>query len=97
MKPWQSVPISVEAVSFCFSLAVPRRSDRFLAKTLGLFIVTAVAEIAVCDLPYLWLKKGSSAWLLLPAAGSLVFFAWLLALHPTVAGRVRAPQRTLVV
>ncbi|MEW6683684.1 MAG: YnfA family protein [Nitrospirota bacterium] len=62
----------------------------FIAKTLGLFVVTAVAEIVGCYLPYLWLKKGASVWLLLPAAGSLALFAWLLSLHPTAAGRVYA-------
>ena len=65
-----------------------RRMD-FL-KTLALFIVTAVAEIVGCYLPYLWLKQGKSAWLLLPAAFSLALFAWLLSLHPTAAGRVYA-------
>lgn len=59
-------------------------------KTLALFIVTAIAEIVGCYLPYLWLKKGASAWLLLPAALSLGLFAWLLSLHPTAAGRVYA-------
>ncbi len=29
-----------------------------LLKTLGLFIVTALAEIVGCFLPYLWLRKG---------------------------------------
>ncbi len=43
-----------------------------------------------CYLPYLWLKQGRSAWLLLPAAMSLALFAWLLTLHPTAAGRVYA-------
>lgn len=62
----------------------------FIAKTLGLFIVTAVAEIAGCYLPYLWLKKAGSPWLLVPAAVSLALFAWLLSLHPTAAGRVYA-------
>jgi small multidrug resistance family-3 protein len=33
----------------------------FIAKTLGLFVVTAVAETVGCYLPYLWLKKGGSA------------------------------------
>lgn len=55
-----------------------------------LFVVTAVAEIVGCYLPYLWLKEGRSAWLLLPAAASLALFAWLLTLHPTAAGRVYA-------
>jgi len=61
-----------------------------LIKTLGLFIVTALAEIVGCYLPYLWLRKNGSAWLLLPALVSLAAFAWLLSLHPTAAGRVYA-------
>lgn len=60
------------------------------AKTAGLFFVTAVAEIIGCYLPYLWLKQGQTAWLLLPAALSLAVFAWLLTLHPFAAGRVYA-------
>lgn len=59
-------------------------------KTFSLFVVTAVAEIAGCYLAYLWVKKGGSAWLLLPAAASLALFAFLLTLHPTAAGRVYA-------
>ncbi|MEO1827711.1 MAG: YnfA family protein [Pseudomonas sp.] len=59
-------------------------------KTLGLFILTALAEIVGCYLPYLWLREGKSAWLLIPAALSLAAFAWLLSLHPTAAGRVYA-------
>jgi len=59
-------------------------------KTFGLFILTAIAEIVGCYLPYLWLKQGRSAWLLVPAALSLVAFAWLLTLHPHAAGRVYA-------
>ncbi|HAT07255.1 MAG TPA: YnfA family protein [Aeromonas salmonicida] len=59
-------------------------------KTIGLFLVTAVAEIIGCYLPYLWLTQGRSVWLLLPAGLSLVLFAWLLSLHPTAAGRVYA-------
>jgi small multidrug resistance family-3 protein len=43
-----------------------------------------------CFLPYLWLKKDRSAWLLLPAALSLAVFAYLLTLHPAAAGRVYA-------
>ncbi len=61
-----------------------------ILKTLGLFILTAVAEIVGCYLPYLWLKQNGSAWLLVPAAASLALFAWLLSLHPTAAGRVYA-------
>ncbi len=59
-------------------------------KTIALFVVTAVAEIVGCYLPYLWLKRGGSAWLLVPATASLFLFAWLLTLHPTAAGRVYA-------
>lgn len=61
-----------------------------LVTTTLLFIATAVAEIVGCYLPYLWLKKGASAWLLVPAAASLALFAWLLTLHPAAAGRVYA-------
>lgn len=61
-----------------------------VAKTVGLFIATALAEIIGCYLPYLWLKKGAPVWLLFPAAISLALFAWLLTLHPTAAGRVYA-------
>lgn len=59
-------------------------------KTLALFFATAVAEIVGCYLPYLWLRQGHTAWLLVPAAASLALFAWLLTLHPTAAGRVYA-------
>lgn len=59
-------------------------------KTFALFVLTALAEIVGCYLPYLWLKKGSSIWLLVPAALSLALFAWLLTLHPNAAGRVYA-------
>ncbi|MBB3345096.1 YnfA family protein [Luteimonas sp. RC10] len=59
-------------------------------KTLLLFLLTAVAEIVGCYLPYLWLRKAGSAWLLVPAALSLALFVWLLSLHPTASGRVYA-------
>lgn len=61
-----------------------------LIKTALLFFVTALAEITGCFLPWLWLKKGGSAWLLLPAAASLALFVWLLTLHPAASGRVYA-------
>ena len=61
-----------------------------ILKTSALLIVTALAEILGCYLPYLWLKQGRSAWLLVPAACSLAVFAWLLTLHPQPAGRVYA-------
>ncbi len=61
-----------------------------LLKTLGLFTLTAFAEILGCYLPYLWLRQNGSAWLLLPAALSLALFVWLLTLHTTASGRVYA-------
>lgn len=61
-----------------------------LAKTTGLFALTALAEIVGCYLPWLVLKQGKPAWLMLPAAASLALFAWLLTLHPSAAGRTYA-------
>ena len=59
-------------------------------RTIGLFVLTAMAEILGCYLPLLWLRRGQSTWLLLPAALSLAAFAWLLTLHPFAAGRTYA-------
>ncbi|MBN3754402.1 YnfA family protein [Paraburkholderia sp. Tr-20389] len=59
-------------------------------KTLLLYVVTAIAEIVGCYLPWRWLKEGGSVWLLLPGALSLALFAWLLTFHGTAAGRVYA-------
>jgi small multidrug resistance family-3 protein len=61
-----------------------------IVRAFALFLLTALAEIAGCYLPYLWLRKSGSAWLLIPGALSLAFFAWLLTLHPAAAGRVYA-------
>lgn len=61
-----------------------------LLKIAALFAVTALAEIVGCYLPWLILKQGRSAWLLIPAAVSLALFAWLLTLHPSAAGRTYA-------
>lgn len=61
-----------------------------LIMTAGLFVVTALAEIIGCYLPWLYMKKNGGAWLLLPAAVSLALFAWLLTLHPFTAGRTYA-------
>ena len=58
--------------------------------TFGLYLLTALAEIVGCYLPWLWLRKDGSAWLLLPAAAALAAFVWLLSLHPTASGRVYA-------
>jgi small multidrug resistance family-3 protein len=62
----------------------------FEVKTIALFVVTAIAEIVGCYLPLLWLKSLAPVWVLLPAAGSLVLFVWLLSLHPFESGRVYA-------
>ncbi|MEY4413637.1 MAG: hypothetical protein RIQ53_930 [Pseudomonadota bacterium] len=59
-------------------------------RTLLLYALTALAEIVGCWLPWLWLKQGRPAWLLLPAAASLALFAWLLTLHAGASGRVYA-------
>ncbi|KEA51568.1 membrane protein [Mangrovibacter sp. MFB070] len=59
-------------------------------KAMLLFLLTALTEIVGCYLPYLWLREGKSAWLILPSAFSLAIFAWLLTLHPTASGRVYA-------
>lgn len=61
-----------------------------LLQTITLFAITALAEIVGCYLPYLWLKKGGSIWLLPGAAVGLALFAYLLTLHPASAGRVYA-------
>ncbi|MCD2452085.1 MAG: YnfA family protein [Methylicorpusculum sp.] len=61
-----------------------------MLKTTALFLVTALAEIIGCFLPYLWLRKSGSPWLLLPAVLSLSLFVWLLTLHPAASGRIYA-------
>lgn len=59
-------------------------------RTLLLFVLTAIAEIVGCYLPYLHLREGAPRWYLVPALASLSLFAWLLTLHPTGAGRTYA-------
>jgi len=68
-----------------------------LIKTALLFFITALAEITGCFLPWLWLKKGGSVWLLLPAAASLAPFVWLVTLHPASSGRVYAAYGSVYV
>ncbi len=41
-------------------------------------------------MPWLWLKRGASALLLIPAGVSPGPFVWLLTLHPAASGRVYA-------
>jgi small multidrug resistance family-3 protein len=59
-----------------------------LAKV-GLFALTALAEIGGCYLVFLWTRGGRSVALLGGAALALALFAWLLSFHPT-AGRAYA-------
>ncbi len=59
-------------------------------KTVALFVVTALAEIVGCYLPYLWLRDRAGVWVLVPAGLALAAFAWLLTLHPEAAGRTYA-------
>ena len=61
-----------------------------MCKTTLLFFITELCEIICCFLPWLWLKRNGSIWLLLPAGVSLAFFVWLLTLHPAASGRVYA-------
>jgi small multidrug resistance family-3 protein len=61
-----------------------------LIQTAALFVLTALAEIVGCFLPYLWLRKDGPIWLLVPATLSLAAFVWLLTLHPAASGRVYA-------
>lgn len=62
----------------------------FILKTFSLYALTALAEIMGCYLPYLVFKQNKPAYLLIPAALSLMAFVWLLTLHPAAAGRVYA-------
>jgi hypothetical protein len=71
----------------------------FNVKTTLLFFATALCEILGCYLPWLWLKRGATPLLLIPAGLALMMFVWLLTLHPQQAGglcrlrrRVSAPR-----
>ena len=59
-----------------------------LAKV-GLFAITAIAELGGCYLVFVWSRGGRSLALLGAAAVALGVFAWLLSFHPT-AGRAYA-------
>lgn len=75
-----------------FAVKRPARylSAMLATKTIGLFALTAIAELVGCYLPFLWLREGKSVWLLLPGALSLALFAWLLTMHPGSASRTYA-------
>jgi Uncharacterised BCR, YnfA/UPF0060 family len=68
----------------------PQKSRPLMSvlKTTGLFVLTAIAEIIGCHLPYVWPKKNGSPWLLLPTCASLALFAWLLT-PDSVGSRLR--------
>lgn len=57
---------------------------------IGLFALTALAEIAGCYSIYAWLWIGKLGWWLLPGVMSLLIFGWLLSFHSGPAGRVHA-------
>lgn len=59
--------------------------------TVTAYIGSAVAEIAGCFAFWAWLRLGKSIWWLVPGAGALVLFAYLLTLaEVTAAGRAYA-------
>ena len=57
---------------------------------LGLFALTAVAEIVGCWLILQAVSAGKPWWYWLPGTCSLLLFAWLLSFHPVASGRVYA-------
>lgn len=59
-------------------------------RVLGLFIMTAAAEIFGCYSVFLFLRKRGSSFWLVGAALGLSAFAWLLSLHPSPPGRTYA-------
>lgn len=59
-------------------------------KSVGLFLVTAFAELLGSYLMYLWLRQGKTVWLVIPSTLSLIAFGWLLTLHPGAAARTYA-------
>jgi small multidrug resistance family-3 protein len=61
-----------------------------LVRATFLFVVTAIAEIVGCYLPFLWLRRGRTPLLAVGGAASLALFVWLLTLHPTGAARTYA-------
>ncbi|MBM9594062.1 YnfA family protein [Roseitranquillus sediminis] len=59
--------------------------------TLVVYASAAFAEIAGCFAVWAWMRRGASALWLFPGVLSLVAFAWLLALSPSIfAGRAYA-------
>lgn len=58
--------------------------------TLGLFVVTALAEIVGCYLVLIWVKRDGPLLAMAGSVCSLMLFAWLLTRHPAESGRVYA-------
>ncbi|GAT34531.1 small multidrug resistance family-3 protein [Terrimicrobium sacchariphilum] len=56
----------------------------------GLYVVTAVAEIAGCYAIYAWVRLGKPVWWLVPGAMALLLFGYLLTMHSGPAGRIYA-------
>ncbi|OUE56141.1 YnfA family protein [Citrobacter amalonaticus] len=61
-----------------------------IPKTKLICITKKNEKIIACNQPKLWLKRGATVWLLLPAGVALALFVWLLTLHPAASGRVYA-------
>ncbi|MGJ3237824.1 MAG: YnfA family protein [Anaerolineae bacterium] len=59
-------------------------------QAVGLFMLTALAEITGSYLVYSVVKQDRSVWLLVPAIIAIALFLWLLTLHPGAAGRTYA-------
>lgn len=60
-------------------------------RAFAIYGTAAFAEIGGCFAVWSWLRLGKSVWVLLPGAGCLALFAWLLTLSPTdAAGRAYA-------
>jgi small multidrug resistance family-3 protein len=60
-------------------------------KTIPIYALAALAEIAGCFAVWAWMRQGASVLWLVPATVSLVVFAWLLTLAPSdFAGRAYA-------
>jgi small multidrug resistance family-3 protein len=87
---WETTQNSAKIIQASRSEQRPGRKMLDLLRQTALFIVTALAEIVGCYLPWLVLKQGKTAWLFVPAAISLALFSWLLTLHPAAAGRTYA-------
>lgn len=60
-------------------------------KTIAIFTLTALCEIAGCFAFWAWARQGASALWLVPGVASLVAFAWLLTrIDSDFAGRAYA-------